>query len=112
MRELREISRNQTMEVEDPSENPFLDINTSLYIYGGMTLTAITLTFCRSFTFFKSAMLSSKKLHEKMFHCLLMAPMKFFNFNPCGRILNRFSKDMGAIDEVLPKMLLDAIQVC
>lgn len=28
-----------------------------------------------------------------------------------GRILNRFSKDMGAIDEVLPATSMDCIQV-
>lgn len=28
-----------------------------------------------------------------------------------GRILNRFSKDIGAMDELLPKALLEAIQI-
>lgn len=28
-----------------------------------------------------------------------------------GRILNRFSNDMGAIDELLPRASLDAVQV-
>lgn len=27
-----------------------------------------------------------------------------------GRILNRFSKDMGSLDELLPKALLDTVQ--
>ena len=37
--------------------------------------------------------------------------MRFFNTNCSGRILNRFSKDMGAIDEKLPYVLIDTIQV-
>lgn len=37
--------------------------------------------------------------------------MRFFDVNPSGRIMNRFSKDMGTIDELLPKVLIDAIQV-
>lgn len=37
--------------------------------------------------------------------------MRFFDTNPSGRILNRFSKDMGAVDEVLPKAILDASQI-
>lgn len=37
--------------------------------------------------------------------------MRFFDTNPSGRILNRFSKDMGAVDEFLPKAFLDSAQV-
>lgn len=88
-----------------------LETNLSLLIYGIIVISALIVTFIRSFLFFKAAMLASRNMHATMFHCILLAPMKFFNTNPCGRILNRFSKDMGAIDEMLPKMLLDAIQV-
>lgn len=37
--------------------------------------------------------------------------MRFFDTNPSGRILNRFSKDMGAIDELLPRAMMDCIQI-
>jgi ATP-binding cassette, subfamily C (CFTR/MRP), member 4 len=37
--------------------------------------------------------------------------MRFFDTNPSGRILNRFSKDMGAIDELLPKAMMESIQI-
>lgn len=45
-------------------------------------------------------MRASKVLHNKMFSSILGATMRFFDTNPSGRILNRFSKDMGAIDEM------------
>lgn len=37
--------------------------------------------------------------------------MSFFHANPSGRILNRFSKDMGAVDELLPQAMIDCFQV-
>lgn len=37
--------------------------------------------------------------------------MRFFDTNPSGRILNRFSKDIGAVDEILPKALLQTLQI-
>lgn len=54
---------------------------------------------------------ASKGLHNKMFAKLLATPMRFFDTNPSGRILNRFSKDMGAIDEMLPRVIMEATQI-
>ncbi|EFN73714.1 Multidrug resistance-associated protein 4 [Camponotus floridanus] len=54
---------------------------------------------------------SSINLHNIMFSNLLQARMSFFNRNPSGRILNRFSKDIGTIDELLPRIMLEALQM-
>lgn len=37
--------------------------------------------------------------------------MFFYNTNPTGRILNRFAKDIGNIDVLLPPALMDALSV-
>lgn len=65
----------------------------------------------RAFAFFKVCMRSSVRLHDTMFRCITRATMRFFNTNSSGRILNRFSKDMGAIDEILPGVMLDVVQI-
>ncbi|KAL1513745.1 hypothetical protein ABEB36_003115 [Hypothenemus hampei] len=82
-----------------------------IYIYSGLILASIILTTTRSTLFMTVCMKASKALHNKMFNCILKAPMKFFDTNPCGRILNRFSKDMGAVDEALPKVVLETLQI-
>lgn len=69
------------------------------------------MTLLRSYTFFKICMTASKNLHNKMFIAILHAPMRFFDLNPSGRILNRFSRDMGAIDELLPRAMIESIQI-
>ncbi|KND00120.1 uncharacterized protein SPPG_04462 [Spizellomyces punctatus DAOM BR117] len=43
----------------------------------------------------------AKKIHRAAFKRLLQAPMGFFDSQPVGRILNRFSKDVDAIDRRL-----------
>ncbi|XP_066255286.1 ATP-binding cassette subfamily C member 4-like [Euwallacea similis] len=88
-----------------------LDIPSYIYIYTGLILASIILTTARSTLFMNVCMSASKALHNKMFNCILKAPMRFFDTNPCGRILNRFSKDMGAVDEALPKVFLETLQI-
>ncbi|KAF5273657.1 hypothetical protein FQR65_LT04657 [Abscondita terminalis] len=85
--------------------------NTYIYVYTVLILIAIVLTTFRSALFLKICMNASRGLHNTMFNNILKATMRFFDTNPSGRILNRFSKDMGAVDEILPKALLDAFQI-
>jgi ATP-binding cassette, subfamily C (CFTR/MRP), member 4 len=49
-------------------------------------------TFLRSFNFLSSVLRGSKNLHNKMFSSVLNTNIHFFDSNPVGRILNRFSK--------------------
>lgn len=84
---------------------------TCVYIYGGLIILLFIIALLRSVLFYKLAMMSSQKLHNMMFHSVIGTTMRFFDTNPSGRILNRFSKDMGSIDELLPKAILDAGQV-
>ena len=41
---------------------------------------------------------------------VLRAPLSFFHTNPTGRVHNRFSRDQGAVDELLPQCFFDALQ--
>ncbi|XP_050518856.1 ATP-binding cassette sub-family C member 4-like [Diabrotica virgifera virgifera] len=65
----------------------------------------------RSSSFYAWAITASTKIHNMMFENIVYSPMRFFNINPSGRILNRFSKDIGALDEVLPMTFMDTLQI-
>ncbi|KAF5287553.1 hypothetical protein FQA39_LY15882 [Lamprigera yunnana] len=89
----------------------FFSRQTCIYVYSGIALAVIVVTLTRSFAFFTLCMRSSIKLHDNMFNSIIHATMRFFNTNTSGRILNRFSKDMGAVDELLPAAMIDAVQI-
>ncbi|KAF5283711.1 hypothetical protein FQR65_LT13746 [Abscondita terminalis] len=81
------------------------------YIYTAVTIAVIVFALTRSFAFFIMCMNASVRLHDKMFESIIHATMEFFNTNTSGRILNRFSKDVGCIDELLPMAMIDAVQI-
>ncbi|GMM40039.1 hypothetical protein DAHU10_009400 [Hanseniaspora uvarum] len=45
---------------------------------------------------------SAKNLHRDSLHNILYAPMSFMDITPLGRILNRFTKDIDALDNQMP----------
>ncbi|KAL1140805.1 hypothetical protein AAG570_000733 [Ranatra chinensis] len=82
-----------------------------IYVFCAITAGTIIITLVRSFMFFSMCMIASTRLHDSMFNSITRATMRFFNTNSSGRILNRFSKDMGSIDELLPAALIDCLQI-
>ncbi|XP_063924531.1 probable multidrug resistance-associated protein lethal(2)03659 [Zophobas morio] len=51
--------------------------------------------------------------HNTLFNKILYGTMKFFDNHPSGRIVNRISSDMSAIDETIPKNMYQvARQIC
>ncbi|KAF2882882.1 hypothetical protein ILUMI_23292 [Ignelater luminosus] len=105
---LTENNYNITVTYDTYKEVP---TETFLYIYGGLILTLFVVAFSRSFSFYNLATSCSQNLHDVMFSGVICTTMRFFDTNPSGRILNRFSKDIGSIDELLPKAILDAGQM-
>ena len=60
---------------------------------------------------FRALLNSSTNLHDSMLLAVLKAPIFFFDTNPTGRILNRFSRDIGIMDELLPDAFVDCVQL-
>ncbi|XP_051166278.1 ATP-binding cassette sub-family C member 4-like [Leptopilina boulardi] len=81
-----------------------------IYVYSGIVISVFLIAITRSFAFCALCMRASQRLHDMAFSALIRTGMRFFDTNSSGRILNRFSKDIGGIDELLPKTLLDAGQ--
>lgn len=110
-----EENYNNVLSLGDDIKKSKLDIffttNICFYVYSTIIVAVIVLTIIRSVTFYQFCMLASVRMHNTMFARIINGTMRFFNTNCSGRILNRFSKDMGAIDEKLPYVLIDTIQI-
>ncbi|XP_069746450.1 ATP-binding cassette sub-family C member 4 isoform X3 [Narcine bancroftii] len=88
-----------------------LDLDFYLGTYAGLTIAVIVFGIARSLIIFKVLVNSSQELHNEMFTSIIRAPVLFFDRNPIGRILNRFSKDIGHLDDLLPYTFMDFLQV-
>lgn len=83
---------------------------TNIVTYACLTAASSLLPVVRAYLFFQVSIRCSEQLHDKMVNSVLQAPVLFFDTNPAGRILNRFSEDIGWLDELLPKVFHTAIQ--
>lgn len=86
---------------EDQSSAFFYKLITSLI------LSVIVLASVRSQLTFFLTVRASENLHDAMTSAVLRARISFFDTNPVGRVLNRFSADVGSTDDALPQTLSD-----
>ncbi|XP_068447107.1 ATP-binding cassette sub-family C member 4-like [Clinocottus analis] len=88
-----------------------LNLKYYLGIYSGLTVAAVVFGYARSLVMFRGLVRTAQALHNDMFSAVLRTPVHFFDVNPIGRILNRFSKDIGQIDSMLPITLVNFYQL-
>uniref|UniRef100_A0A452QV33 Cystic fibrosis transmembrane conductance regulator n=1 Tax=Ursus americanus TaxID=9643 RepID=A0A452QV33_URSAM len=81
------------------------------YIYVGVADTLLALGFFRGLPLVHTLITVSKILHRKMLRAVLQAPMSTLNTLKAGGILNRFTKDIAILDDLLPLTIFDFIQL-
>lgn len=83
-------------------------IFTGFVLIGSMASAA---TFYRGLLLLNASNRVAQKMHDEMLSSILNAPIKFFESNPIGKILNRFSRDVRVIDREIGPRFLDGISV-
>jgi ATP-binding cassette subfamily C (CFTR/MRP) protein 10 len=81
------------------------DSSTSLYYLHGLMIIGAAnslLTLIRAFTFAYGGLRAAVTLFARLLQAVVGAPLEFFERTPSGRILNRFSTDVYAVDEQIP----------
>uniref|UniRef100_A0A8C3CER0 ABC-type glutathione-S-conjugate transporter n=1 Tax=Cairina moschata TaxID=8855 RepID=A0A8C3CER0_CAIMO len=82
--------------------------NTSMRIgvYAALGLLQGLIVFVSSFTLAMGGINAARTLHTALLENKLRTPQSFYDTTPTGRIINRFSKDIYVIDEVIPPTIL------
>lgn len=75
-------------------------------VYAALGLLQGLLVMVSSFTLAMAGIGAARKLHEALLDNKMHTPQSFYDTTPIGRIINRFSKDIYVIDEVIPPTIL------
>ncbi|XP_077965941.1 ATP-binding cassette sub-family C member 4-like isoform X2 [Styela clava] len=102
---------NSTTSFTSVNNTNTFDSSYYMKIYAVLSTMVFLIVLLRANLHFYICVTSGIQMHKKMFEAILRAPIRFFDTNPAGRILNRFSKDMGQIDEILPIAFSDCLWI-
>lgn len=81
------------------------DVNVMYYlgIYALLGLLYVMISLSREGVLFWGSLHASKMIHKGLLHSVMLAKFRFFDSTPLGQLMNRFSKDVEAVDqEVAP----------
>ncbi|KAF1813269.1 hypothetical protein P152DRAFT_465906 [Eremomyces bilateralis CBS 781.70] len=87
------------------ASNDNKDVNPGYYltIYAVLGLIYMFVTLAREGVLFAGSLTASRRIHTRLIQAVSRAKFRFFDSTPLGQIMNRFSKDIEAIDqEVAP----------
>ena len=69
------------------------------------------ITFLRDMIVFYGSLKASRQIYERLLDSVLYAKLLFFDRVPLGQITNRFSKDVGVLDQSLVAFSIGAFQI-
>ncbi|KAJ6662481.1 hypothetical protein lerEdw1_011895 [Lerista edwardsae] len=72
--------------------------NHKLGIYGLLGFIQGLLVCCGAYVLTRGSLCASRALHRQMLDNVLRLPLQYFERNPVGQIINRFTKDMFIVD--------------
>ncbi|OEL14752.1 ABC transporter C family member 9, partial [Dichanthelium oligosanthes] len=77
---------------------PMVGLGLLFSVYIALSMGSALCVLTRSLLVSLIGLLTSEKFFKNMLHCILRAPMSFFDSTPTGRILNRASNDQSVLD--------------
>ena len=81
-----------------------------LAVYALLAIVYLLICLARLAIIFKGSLNASRSIHTRLLEAVLRAKFKFFDTTPLGQIMNRFSKDLQAIDQDLAPVAAGVLQ--
>ena len=87
------------------------EVNLAYYlaIYASLILGYMLISILREGTSFYGSLTASREIHRRLLKSVSRAKFSFFDSTPLGQIMNRFSKDLEAVDQEVAPIALSMI---
>ncbi|PVD27619.1 hypothetical protein C0Q70_12785 [Pomacea canaliculata] len=82
-----------------------------LMVFGMFGIGQIVTLVLSNFLIWVRTVVASQNLHSRLLASVLRSPMVFFDTTPVGRIINRFSRDIDTIDNILPNNIQESVSI-
>ena len=73
----------------------------NLGVFAGLAVLTVSVTWGRQMIWFARSIVAGRSLHRRALNRVMNSKVLFFDRNPVGRILNRFSSDVDAVERTL-----------
>ncbi|KAI9805212.1 MAG: hypothetical protein M1825_001048 [Sarcosagium campestre] len=83
-----------------------VDVAYYLGIYGLIAIVFLVVSFFREIILFIGSLTASRDIHQRLLQSVTRAKLKFFDSTPLGQMINRFSKDIEAVDQEVATIAL------
>ncbi|XP_050687231.1 ATP-binding cassette sub-family C member 2-like isoform X2 [Eriocheir sinensis] len=87
------------------TESKPVDKDVFLAVYGVLAISQSLLLLLGILLIVMGTIRAANSLHARLLSSVIHFPMSFFDTNPSGRIINRFSKEIDKLDKILPAVL-------
>jgi ABC-type multidrug transport system fused ATPase/permease subunit len=89
--------------------NNDVDSTYFLGVYAILGLIFMFITFVREGFLFGGSLAASRRVHERLIQKVAHAKFRFFDQTPLGQLMNRFSKDIEAVDQEVAPVAIGVI---
>ncbi|CAK3837720.1 ABC transporter [Lecanosticta acicola] len=89
--------------------NSEVDVGYYLGVYAALGVAYMAVTLLREGVLFGGSLAASKRIHRQLMETVTHAKFRFFDSTPLGQIMNRFSKDVEAVDQEIAPVAVGVV---